>query len=179
MLLEIRKYSEFELSEEIQEQVAILLQKCFQETDYHGLHYYKQLPQYRLLAYEDEMLVGHIGIDYRIMRLNDQPIKVMGIISFCVVEERRRHYIGSFLLEEVERLATDANADFIFLFSKVASIYLKHDFKPVDNICTWLKIDNHKSLGMGDEFIQKEIMVKKISCKKWEAGNLDLLGYLY
>ena len=179
MLLEIRKYSEFELTPDIQHQIALLLQKCFPETNYHGKHYLKQLPHYRLLAYEDEMLIGQVGIDYRIMRLNDQAIHVFGVVDLCVLEENRNHYIGSFLLEEVEKLAKNSNADFILLFSKVGNIYKKHDYKNVDNICTWLKIDEHKTIGIGDEFIKDEIMVKEISTKKWESGNLDFLGYLY
>lgn len=179
MLLEIRKYAELELDSETIEQISLLLQKSFPETAYNGRHYFKQLPHYRLLAYEDEMLVGHAGIDYRIMRLNDQQIKVLGVIDLCVVEERRNHYIGSFLLEEIEKLAMNANADFILLFSKVGKVYEKHNYKYVDNICTWFKLHEHKSIGIGDEFIQKEIMVKEMSAKKWEAGNLDMLGYLY
>lgn len=179
MLLEIRKYSEFELTSDIQQQIAMLLQKCFPETNYHGLHYFKQLPHYRFLAYDDEMLIGHLAIDYRIMRLNGEAIKVLGVIELCVLEEKRNHYIGSFLLEEAEKLAKNAGADFIFLFSKVGDIYKKHDYKFVDNICTWLKIDEHKTIGIGDEFIKDEIMVKEISGKNWEAGNLDFLGYLY
>lgn len=179
MLLEIRKYSEFELTSDIQHQIALLLQKCFPKTNYHGLHYYKQLPHYRFLAYEDEMLIGHLAIDYRTMRLNDLAISVFGIIELCVLEERRNHYIGSFLLEEAEKLARNAHADFIFLFSENGNIYKKHDYKYVDNICTWLKIDDHKSIGIGDEFIKDVMMVKEISNKNWEAGNLDFLGYLY
>lgn len=179
MILEIRKYAEFELKQPIQNEIAVLLQKCFPETNYHGLHYFKQLPHSRLLAYEDDLLIGHVGVDFRIMRLNDQPIKVVGIIELCVLEERRNHNIAGFLIEEVEKLATKANADFVLLFSKIGSIYLKHNYKYVDNICTWLKIDKHKSIGIGDEFIKDEIMVKELSGKKWEAGNLDFLGYLY
>lgn len=179
MLLEIRKYTELELTKDVQEQIAILLQKCFHETDFNGKHYFKQLPHYRLLAYEDEMLVGHVGIDYRVMRLNDQAITIFGIKSLCVLEERRNIYIGSFLLEEAEKLAQSSNADFMFLFATNGSIYKKHGFEYVDNICTWLKINNHQSIGIGNEFIQNEIMVKEISNKKWETGNLDLLGYLY
>ena len=179
MLLEIRKYNEFELTKDVQLQISLLLQKCFPETNYHGLHYFKQLPQYRFLAYEDDMLVGHLAIDYRMMRLNDQPIKVFGVIELCVLEEKRNRSIGSFLLEEAEKLAKNANADFVLLFSKVGSIYKKHDFKYVDNMIAWLKIHEHTNLGIGDEFTQNEMMIKEISDKKWETGNLDFLGYLY
>jgi len=179
MLLEIRKYPEIELTDEIRHQVSLLLQKSFPETSFHGQHYYKQLPHYRLLAYEDEMLIGHLAVDYRMMRLNDQLIKVFGLRSFCVFEERRNHYIGSFLLEEAEKLAEAANADFLFVFSTIGGIFKKHDFKHVDNICTWLKIDEHKSTGIGDGFLKEEIMIKQISHKKWETGNVDFLGYLY
>ncbi|MFN8284046.1 MAG: hypothetical protein U0U67_12580 [Chitinophagales bacterium] len=49
----------------------------------------------------------------------------------------------------------------------------------IENIITWLKINNHTNLGIGNEFCQNEMMVKEISSKKWEAGNLDFLGYLY
>lgn len=179
MLLEIRKYPEFELTNDIQQQIAVLLQKCFPDTNYHGLHYFKQLPHFRLLAYEDEMLIGHVGIDFRIMRLNDQPITVIGVIELCVLEERRNHYIASFLLEEAERLAINSTADFLFLFSKNGTIYQKHNYHYVENICTWLKIHEHNTIGIGEEFISNKIMVKKISDKKWETGNLDFLGYIY
>lgn len=179
MLLEIRKYSEFEITKEIQLQIAVLLQKCFPNTNYHGLHYFKQLPQYRLLAYEDEMLIGHVGIDYRIMRLNNQPVTVFGVIELCVLEERRNHYIASFLLEEAEKLAKNSTADFMFLFTKNGAIYQKHNYQYVENICTWLKIHEHNTIGLGEEFISNEIMVKKIANKNWEKGNLDFLGYLY
>ena len=179
MLLEIRKYTELELTKDVQEQIAILLQKCFPQTSYNGLHYFKQLPQHRFLAYEDDMLIGHVGIDYRVMCLNDQVVTIFGVIELCVLEGKRNQYIGSFLLEEIEKTAKTANADFIFLFSTTGEIYLKHGFKYVDNICTWLKINNYKSIGIGDEFIKNEIMIKEIADKKWEAGNLDLLGYLY
>lgn len=179
MLLEIRKYNEFELTKDVQEQIALLLKKCFPDTTYNGRHYFKQLPHFRFLAYEDDMLVGHVAIDYRMMRLNDTPIKVVGVIELCVLEERRNHYIGGFLLEEVEKLAKNADADFIFLFSKVGTIYKKHGFKYVENIISWLKINEYTNLGMGEEFCQNEMMVKEIADKKWETGNLDFLGYLY
>lgn len=45
MLLEIRKYNEFELTADIQQQISSLLQKSFHEINYHGLHYFKQLSQ--------------------------------------------------------------------------------------------------------------------------------------
>ncbi|MBK8352401.1 MAG: GNAT family N-acetyltransferase [Saprospirales bacterium] len=120
MLLEIRKYNEFELTKDVQEQIALLLKKCFPDTTYNGRHYFKQLPHFRFLAYEDDMLVGHVAIDYRMMRLNDTPIKVVGVIELCVLEERRNHYIGGFLLEEVEKLAKTQMQILYFCFQKLA-----------------------------------------------------------
>lgn len=177
MMLEIRKYPEIELTKDTQQQIAALLQKCFPEYDYQGKHYSKQLPHFRLLAYEDEMLIGHVALDYRVMRLNDQIIYVLNVIELCVLEDRRNHYIASFMLEEVEKLAKQSTTDFILLFSKIGIIYQKHHYQYVDNICTWLKIDHHKSIGIGDEFLHHQMMIKEISGKKWETGNIDFLGY--
>jgi hypothetical protein len=44
---------------------------------------------------------------------------------------------------------------------------------------SWLKINEHTNLGMGEEFCQNEIMIKEMGDKKLETGNLDFLGYLY
>ncbi|MEZ4979943.1 MAG: hypothetical protein R2772_11710 [Chitinophagales bacterium] len=45
---------------------------------------------------------------------------------------------------------------------------------------TWLKMDRHSSYGLGKEQIQDvSFLVKSISNKIWEDGDLDMLGYMY
>lgn len=179
MSTEIHRYFEFELTDEFNLQIAALLSRHFPSINFFGRTYYKQLPHFRLLAFSRQKIIGHVGIDYRMMLLREAPIKVCGIIDLCVDENFQGKGIGSELLLQAERLATLGNADFMFLFSDYGKVYLKNGYKYVSNICTWLKIDQHKSLGMGHEKIENVIMVKQIGTKPWQEGELDLLGYLY
>jgi hypothetical protein len=64
------------------------------------------------------------------------------------------------------------------LFTDLQAFYANSGFVSVKNICKWTKINEHKTLGIGEEEIE-ELMIKKIGSKVWEDGYLDMLGYLY
>ncbi|GGE55750.1 hypothetical protein GCM10007140_02640 [Priestia taiwanensis] len=49
-------------------------------------------------------------------------------------------------------------------------------FRLVDNTCRWLQIDDENQTIYG---IIPEPMIKEVSERQWENGELDLLGYLY
>ncbi len=66
--------NEFQIDRETSMQINELLQTCFSFIDYQGLDYFKQLPHYRILAKENNKLVGHLGIDFRAMNLNGEAI---------------------------------------------------------------------------------------------------------
>jgi len=161
--------------------IVELLAQCFPGEGHDGRDYFKQLPHYRLLAYEEERLVGHLGVDLRMMNLNGQAVTVFGAIDVCVSPDRQGSGIGSALLKRFEAIARDSNrVDFLFLVSKNPAIYKSLGYKKTTLRTKWLKIDQHKNLGVGDELITDAFFLyKTISDNQWSDGELDLLGYMY
>jgi len=172
----------FEIGEKTNEQLKNLLQSCFPEAEFQQRTYFKQLPHYRILATENEQLVGHLGIDYRVMNLNGEAVKVFGVIDLCVSESVRGRGIGSKLMREFEAIATKSHhqIDFLFLVTETAKFYENLGFQQSKLTVTWLKIDQHNNYGQGTEAIDDAFfMIKAVSDKTWQDGDLDMLGYMY
>lgn len=157
--------------------IQLLLTCSF--DNYPSRSYYKQLPYQRLLAWSNDHLVAHLGIDYRMMSLSQIPICVVGGIDLCVYSSYRSHGIGSELLNRLETFALRSNSDFIILFADDDRIYAKHGYQHADNPCRWLKINEHTTLGVAEEPLPDALMYKCIGATNWRSGVLDLLGYLY
>jgi hypothetical protein len=71
--------NEFQINASTRAQLNKLLQTCFPDTLYKGRSYFKQLPHYRLLLWRNDKLTGQLSIDYRVMNLNNEPVKVFGV----------------------------------------------------------------------------------------------------
>ncbi|HYE12563.1 MAG TPA: GNAT family N-acetyltransferase [Patescibacteria group bacterium] len=176
--MEIIKINEYDIDTKLEKDILNLLIESFQEAYQQDRIYYKQMPHFRYLVFEKEALTGQAGLDYRVMNLNGVPIKVLGIIDICIKKEYRGKGIGSKLLAAIEEFAIAHELDFLLLFSDLKTFYANSGFVNVKNVCRWTKINEHKTLGLGEEEIE-ELMIKKIGSKVWEDGSLDMLGYLY
>ena len=174
--------NEFEIDEKMAKNLHQLLQSCFPEAEYRQRIYFKQLPHYRILALEGKKLVGQLGIDYRVMNLNGKAVKVFGVVDLCVTESERGKGIGKKLMQEFEAIAKRNNdgIDFLFLVTDDAGFYEHLGYEKTKLTTTWLKIDQHNNYGQGTEMIDDAFfMVKAVSDKVWQDGNLDMLGYMY
>ena len=85
--------------------------------------YFKQLPNYRLLNYQARILVGYMGLDYRAIGISGVPVKVLGIIDFCVAEKSRGVGIGSAMLQFVHDFALRKDVDFLISFANSFLVY--------------------------------------------------------
>lgn len=182
MDLLFRVKSEYQLSQKEKADINALLSTCFPDADYSGRSYFKQHPHHRILAEYNEDLIGQLGIDFRVMRMNDDPIHVFGVVDLCVHPEHRGKGVATKLMKELERIATvhAESIDFLFLVTEDTPFYTALGFLATNNINTWLKIDQHKTLGVGNEKIDDaKFMYKPISGKSWKDGELDFLGHMY
>ena len=181
--MQIVQIPEFEVDENQSEDIAELLSVCFPDhkDDYRGRDYFKQLPHHRLLAYHDRKLIGHLGIDHRVMNLNGNPIRVFGALDLCVSPDLRRIGIATELLQRFETVALDSGrVDFLFLVSNDPGFYERRGYKKTILRTTWLKIDQHLNFGVATEDISDATFLQKsISNAEWTDGKLDLLGYMY
>ena len=181
--MKIIQIPDFAVHEEQSEEIARLLSVCFPDhkDDYRGRDYFKQLPHHRLLAFNDNELIGHLGIDFRVMNLNGNPVRVFGALDLCVSPEHRRTGIATGLLQRFEDIARDScRVDFLFLVSNDPGFYERRGYKKTILRATWLKIDQHSNFGVATEDISDaSFMQKSVSNAEWTDGKLDLLGYMY
>lgn len=181
-MIELTFIPEFQITKEDSVSCSNLIQEFFPECDFQGRDYFKQPPHYRILAKENNKLIGQLGLDYRAMSLDGNPIKVLGIIDICVDSKHRNRGIGKKLLQKVDELSLKFSdkVNFIFLVTNIPNYFKKYGFKKVEPTTTWLKIHQHKNYGVGTEKIDDtNFMIKPVNDKKWEGENLDLLGYMY
>ncbi|MGH4117469.1 GNAT family N-acetyltransferase [Clostridium sp.] len=176
--MEITKINEYDIDVKSEKKILNLLQECFPDSYTSDRIYYKQIPHFRYLAFDKDILIGHVGLDYRVMNLNGVAIRVLGIVDICIKEEYRGNGLAAKLLQTIEGFSAAHSLDFLLLFTDIEPFYLKNDFISVNNTCKWTKIDEHKTLGIGEEII-KELMIKQTGNKVWKNGYLDMLGYMY
>lgn len=178
--MKLVKAYDMDLNEEWSTHLQALLLASFPEVYPKDRLFFKQIPHGRILAFtSDNQLIGHVGLDYRMMNLNGKAIRVLGIIDLCVSTSHRSQGIGSFLLREVEKLSK-GHIDFVLLFADHEDLYSKNGFKTVKNTCKWLKIDHETltTIGVGIQKVEG-LMVREVGTMPWSEGELDFLGYLY
>ena len=178
MAMQIERYIEHEITSDLHAAIEALRNSCFPEHR-QTRSYGKQLPHFRLLAYLNDQLVGHLGIDHRVMRFGDQVCRVFGVIDLCVAEGSRNGGIASGLLSELEKSARAGDIDVLVLMANDHRLYLKHGFVELAATCRWLRIDEHRNLGVVEEEISDELMVKLIGLDAVPEGPIDFLGYLF
>jgi len=176
--MEIKRFTEFEISVQLHRKIINLKNKCFPDFK-KNRSYYKQLPHFRLLIFEKDKLIGHVGIDHRVILIEKTPKFIFGIIDLCIERRFRNKNLASRLLEKITNLGLKNNIDFLFLFTKDYRLYKKNNFKNISAYCSWLKINEHKNYGIANEIIKDEIMIKGLGNNKWENKKIDFLGYLF
>ena len=67
----------------------------------------------------------------------------------------------------------------LVLLAHSPELYLKNGYCGIDAKCRWLGIDEHKNLGVLEENISGEIMVKLIGIDDLPTGPIDFLGYMF
>ena len=179
--MRIDKIEEYNVNHQTKYELQKLLIESFGKDFPSGRIFYKQRPHFRFIVRDTyNHLIGQVGLDYRAMNLNGKQIAVLGIIDLCISEAHRSKGTASLLLSKIDEFCKDKEIDFILLFADKSNLYLKNGFKSVKNKCKWLQIDdvNQTTVGIGQKEIT-ELMVKEMNGKKWEEGEVDLLGYLY
>ncbi|MGW6407125.1 GNAT family N-acetyltransferase [Streptomyces vinaceus] len=174
--MRIETKPEHEIDASTHEKIRELLCECF--PGYPSRTHYKQLPHLRFLVWEDGALVAHMGIDHRMIRNGDTPLRIFGIVDLCVAESARSSGVASKLLVEIEATARSAGVDAILLFADDPRVYLANGYQKVSNSAKWLMINEHETLGVAEKPVD-EMMVKMLSDGAWGEGVVDLLGHLF
>jgi GNAT superfamily N-acetyltransferase len=173
---------EFRLDSLTKKQIADLLKNCFPEEEFFGRTYFKQLPHYRLLLKDEQKLICQLGLDYRIMKLGEQPIKVLGVIDLTILPERQGQGLGTKLLQRLDVIVSKHinNIDFLFLAADKHKFYEKCGYRLVKQKVKWLAIEEHVNYGFQEKEFDDCLMIKQVGKLEWDDSlELDMFGYWY
>lgn len=176
--MRVERYVEYEISSDLHSSIEILRNSCFREHQ-QSRSYGKQFPHFRFLAFVDDRLVGHLGVDHRAIRFGNKVCSIFGVIDLCVVEDERSRGIAGTLLAHLEDHARRGEIDALVLLAERPELYSKNGFHGIDAECCWLGIDDHQNLGIIEENLSGELMVKRIGINEIPGGPIDFLGYLF
>ncbi len=176
---QLERVEEFLLDESDVKSIQELLINCFPEYPKNAI-YFNQLPSFRYLAHFENKLIGHLGVDFRVINNGGQICKVLCISDVCVHQDFREQQIASKILLQLEQDAKQKMIDFNILIANNSNIYSHLGYKSCSNRFRWLMIQRAKSLGVAQRNLgHNTFMVKTISDKKWSEEITDLLGPIF
>jgi hypothetical protein len=173
----ISRVAEAEIPADLLHQAQALLQLCFPR--YPSRAYFKLPPHFRYLAMAGNDLAGQMGVELRMIRVGSTVLRTFGVVDLCVGESERSRGLAGRLLAEATELARSCRMDFVILFADDDRLYTRNGWARAANPCTWLKIDDHTTLGLATVEDTGALMVKKIGPHDWPDGEVDLLGHLF
>jgi GNAT superfamily N-acetyltransferase len=172
------RVAEAEINTDRGRQLQSLLQACF--PGYPGRSYFKLPPHFRYLAMTSSGdVAGQMGVELRVIRVRDTVVRTFGVVDLCVAESRRSRGLAGRLLAEVTGFARDCGMAFVILFADDDRLYVRNGWARVTNRCSWLRINDHVTLGLAGPADTGAMMVKAIGAQDWPEGDVDLLGHLF
>jgi len=172
------RVAEAEIGADLSRQLGSLLQACF--PGYPGRSYFKLPPHFRYLAMTgDPNVAAQMGVELRVIRVGDQVLRTFGIVDLCVRQSERSRGLAGRLLTEVTRYASSCGMAFIILFADDDRVYSRNGWRRVANRCSWMRIDDHATLGLAQKEDTGAMMVKATGKHAWPDGDVDLLGHLF
>ena len=176
---QLERVEEFLLDASDVKNIQELLCTCFPEYPKNAT-YFTQIPSFRYLAHFDVQLIGHLGVDYRVINNGGQISTALCISDVCVREGFRDQQIASKMLQQLEKDAQQKEIDFNILIANDSKIYKHLRYHPCTNQFRWLMIQKGKSLGVVQRNLGRNaFMIKSISGKKWSDDLIDLLGPIF
>jgi GNAT superfamily N-acetyltransferase len=158
-------------------QLRSLLRSSF--AAYPDRSYYKLPPHFRFLALLGGDVVAQTGVELRIIRVGEHVLRTFGVVDLCVRTDMRSRGLGTRLLREVIEYAGASGMDFVLLFADDDRLYVENGWRRVGNACSWLRIDEHVTLGVARDEMPGTLMVRTVQGDAWPEGAVDLLGHLF
>ncbi|MCO8271607.1 GNAT family N-acetyltransferase [Actinoplanes sp. TRM 88003] len=124
-------------------------------------------------------MLAQLGVELRVIRVGDRILRTFGVVDLCVRADSRGQKLASRLLDEVTSYAAACGLDFVILFADEDALYRRHGFARVDNPLSWVKINDHRTIGLARSVTPHEMMVRPVSGATWPTGEIDLLGHVF
>jgi GNAT superfamily N-acetyltransferase len=124
-------------------------------------------------------VVAQMGVELRVIRVGQDIFRTFGVVDVCVRPSQRSRRLATRLLDEVTEYAGTCAMDFILLFADDDRLYVQNGWHRAANPCSWVRIDEHVTLGLTRAEMTNALMVKAVRGKTWPDGEVDLLGHLF
>jgi PhnB protein len=174
----LRRVAETDVGADLARQLQALLRVSFH--DYPHRTYFKLPPHFRYVAELGDTVVGQLGVELRLIRVGGTILRTFGVVDLCVREDERSHGLASRMLDEVTRSATSCDMDFVMLFADDDRLYANKGWSHVTNHrCSWVKINEHMTLGLALDATPSAMMIKAVGKQSWPEGDVDLLGHIF
>jgi GNAT superfamily N-acetyltransferase len=172
------RIAEAEIGADLSGRLQSLLQTCF--AGYPRRSYFKLPPHFRYLAMTSGGgIAAQMGVEFRVVRVGDTVVRTFGVVDLCVQESQRSRGLAGRLLADVTELARSCGMAFVVLFADDDRLYARHGWVRVANRCSWVRIDDHVTLGLASRADSGVMMVKALGEQAWPDGDVDLLGHLF
>ena len=174
----VTRIAEPEIGPDLSRQLQSLLQACF--PDYPNRSYFKLPPHFRYIATTGNGdIAAQLGVEFRVIRVGDTVLRTFGVVDLCVAEGQRSRGLAGMLLAEVTALARSCGMGFVVLFADDDRLYTRNGWARVTNRCSWVRINDHVTLGLAGPEDTGVMMVKAMGEQPWPEGDVDLLGHLF
>jgi GNAT superfamily N-acetyltransferase len=172
------RIAEAEIGTDLDGQLQSILQTSF--SGYPSRSYFKLPPHFRYLAMtSDGGVAAQMGVELRVIRVGDSVLRTFGVVDLAVQPSEQSRGLASRLLSELTGYARSCGMDFIILFADDDRLYTRNGWARVTNLCTWVKIDEHTTLGLATQADTGALMVKAVGEQAWPQGDVDLLGHVF
>jgi predicted N-acetyltransferase YhbS len=179
MKIEVR--NELSLTAQDDAEIGALLDQAFGaigEDGFQGRSYYKQRHHVRVLGRDAGLLVGHIAMCFRVIRVGDELIPIVGLAEVATAPDQGRKGIASALLRKTIAVARDTQAAFIVLFGS-HPIYTKNGFIAAPTQLTYMGIENARSMPLVTR-VDPDLKLLPLTARAWDdQADVDLLGHIF
>ncbi len=168
--------NEIEIPEDLKNTISRLL---FTSFDGYPLDrtYIHTIPTCRILVSDQEKIIGHVALYFKNVLIDKIQVEIIGVSDFCISPDFRNKGIGRALFSKVDHLAKKLNVGYIISFSAEDKFYQKLNFTNISCRCCWLLIQEGRSLGVMNRYMERGIYVyTTLNPDKPEFKELDLLG---
>lgn len=168
----------YKISKKKRKAIASLLAEAFPSYPADEI-YYKQMPCFHLLAWDEQDLIGHASVHHRQIYVDNHPVRIFGVADLCVSGMKRHQGVGKSLLDELNALGQKGNIEYIVAITDEHEFYEKQGFKSIQARARWILLSQNQMLGINERAFNQDLYIRSINQEKWPAGVIDFMGPLF